>query len=127
MKLHTSPQVFFVPSDKDVLETLFTGPTTASGTFKLRKNGVLISDLKGVERVFVCCIGDESSVPHGAVPGRRPSVCPRDDARDSHLLQPRWNAGQDKSQPDRSGRARKREEGKLEPRILRIGVDWMKN
>lgn len=55
MILHTSPRVFFVPSSRDVLETLFTGPTTASGTFKLRKNGILISDLKGAERVFICC------------------------------------------------------------------------
>ena len=46
-------RVFFVPSVSQAVDTLFKGPTTASGTFKVRKNGIMFYDLKGYERVFL--------------------------------------------------------------------------
>jgi hypothetical protein len=46
-------RVFFVPAAPQVAETLFTGPTTASGTFKMQKNGIAFYDLKGCKRVFL--------------------------------------------------------------------------
>jgi len=45
--------VFFVPKTSQIVDTLFKGPTTASGTFKVRKNGIMFYDLKGCERVFL--------------------------------------------------------------------------
>jgi hypothetical protein len=41
MKLHITPTVFFVPNSKSLVDSLFQGPNTASGTYKIRKNGVL--------------------------------------------------------------------------------------
>ena len=46
-------RVFFVPKESQIVDSLFRGPTTASGTFKLRKNGIMFYDLKGHERVFL--------------------------------------------------------------------------
>jgi hypothetical protein len=46
-------RVFFAPSASRTVDTLFSGPTTASGTFKVRKNGIMFYDLKGCERVFL--------------------------------------------------------------------------
>ncbi len=46
-------RVFFVPKASQIVETLFTGPTTASGTFKVQKNGIALYDLKGCKRVFL--------------------------------------------------------------------------
>lgn len=51
--LVTSPRVFFVPKPSDVVETLFKGPTTASGTFQVKRNGILFFDLKGEPRAFL--------------------------------------------------------------------------
>lgn len=51
--LVTSPRVFFVPKPSDVVETLFKGPTTASGAFQVRRNGILFFDLKGEPRAFL--------------------------------------------------------------------------
>jgi hypothetical protein len=45
--------VFFVPKESQVVSSLFKAPTTASGTFKARKNGIMFYDLKGHERVFL--------------------------------------------------------------------------
>jgi hypothetical protein len=46
-------RVFFVPKESQIVDSLFRGPTTASGTFKLRKNGIMFYDLKGHETVFL--------------------------------------------------------------------------
>ena len=46
-------RVFFVPSVSQALDTLFTGPTTASGTFNVRKNGIMFYDLHKCPRVFI--------------------------------------------------------------------------
>jgi hypothetical protein len=48
-----SERVFFVPKESQIVDSLFRGPTTASGTFKSRKNGIMFYDLKGHERVFL--------------------------------------------------------------------------
>jgi hypothetical protein len=34
-------RVFFVPQASQIVETLFTGPTTASGTFKVQRRAEL--------------------------------------------------------------------------------------
>jgi hypothetical protein len=52
--LATSDRTFFVSNDDNVVDTLFSGPVTASGTFKVRKNGVVFYDLQGIARVFLC-------------------------------------------------------------------------
>ena len=64
--LVTSDRVFFVPKASDIVETLFKGPTTASGTYQVKRNGILFYDLpnatfKGVARVFLAC--NENSDP----------------------------------------------------------------
>jgi selenophosphate synthase len=46
-------RVFFVPKGSQTIDSLFSGPVTASGTFKVRKNGIMFYDLKGHERVFL--------------------------------------------------------------------------
>lgn len=51
--LCTSDRVFFVPKSSDIVDSLFEGPTTASGTFKVKPDGILFHDLKGVARVFL--------------------------------------------------------------------------
>lgn len=51
--LVTSPRVFFVPKPSDVVETLFKGPTTASGTFQVKRNGVLFFNLRGEPEAFL--------------------------------------------------------------------------
>jgi hypothetical protein len=58
--LVTSDRVFFVPKLSDIVETLFKGPTTASGTYQVKRNGILFYDLRnatfrGVARVFLAC------------------------------------------------------------------------
>lgn len=53
--LCTSDRVFFVPTKSDIVETLFKGPTTASGTFQVKRNGILFYDLQGTPRVFLVC------------------------------------------------------------------------
>lgn len=53
-RLATSERVFFVASNSQVVDSLFTGPSTASGTYKIRKNGILFFDLQGIARVFLC-------------------------------------------------------------------------
>lgn len=35
------------------LETLFTGPRTANGTFKIETSGIVFSDLRGIPRAFI--------------------------------------------------------------------------
>lgn len=79
--LATSSRVFFVPKPSDIVGTLFKGPTTASGTYEVKRNGVLFYDLpnatfKGVARVFLAC--NENSDPffvscshHTSKSGRR--------------------------------------------------------
>jgi len=54
MTIFTSDTTFFVKSSKEVVDTLFAGPKTATGTFQIKKNGVLFFDLTGVSRVFLC-------------------------------------------------------------------------
>jgi len=53
MILSTSERVFFVQNQSQVVDSLFKGPSTASGTFQVKKNGILFFDLKGVARVFL--------------------------------------------------------------------------
>jgi hypothetical protein len=54
-------RVFFVPKESQIVDSLFRGPTTASGTFKLRKSGIMFYDLKGCERVFL--VANQHSEP----------------------------------------------------------------
>ena len=79
--LRTSEGVFFAPKASDIVETLFKGPTTASGTYQVKRNGILFYDLpnatfKGVARVFLAC--NQNSEPffvscshHASRSGRR--------------------------------------------------------
>jgi hypothetical protein len=66
MKLHITPQVYFVKSGKALVETLFQPTGTASGIFKIRKDGILFMRPNGDpfaflvanrhgERFFVTC------------------------------------------------------------------------
>lgn len=70
MKLHITPTVYFVKSAKELVDTLFTPPRTASGTYKLRSNGILFFKPTGEpfaflvanrhnERFFVTCSRQE--------------------------------------------------------------------
>lgn len=59
--LHTSPRVFFVPKSSDVVKTLFKGPTTASGTFQVKRNGILFFDREGEPRAFL--VANQHSQP----------------------------------------------------------------
>lgn len=65
-KLHITPTVYFVKFASDLTDTLFLPGGTASGTFKLRKNGILFHKPTGEpfaflvanrhnERFFVSC------------------------------------------------------------------------
>lgn len=56
--LATSDRVFFVPRPSDIVETLFKGPTTASGTYQVKRNGILFCELSGIARVFLACNKD---------------------------------------------------------------------
>jgi len=51
--LQFSDRVFFVPCSSRVVDSLFEGPTTATGTFRVRKNGISLFDLKGHLRAFI--------------------------------------------------------------------------
>lgn len=51
--LVTSPMVFFVPKPSDIVSTLFEGPTTASGTYKVKPKGIMFFDLKGEPQAFL--------------------------------------------------------------------------
>ena len=51
--LVTSPRVFFVPKPSDVVETLFKGPTTASGTYQIKRNGILFFNLRDEPEAFL--------------------------------------------------------------------------
>jgi hypothetical protein len=51
--LFTSETVFFVPNKKQIVESLFKGPNTASGTYKVRKGGILFFDPQDTPRVFL--------------------------------------------------------------------------
>jgi len=51
--LFTSETVFFVPKKKQIVESLFNGPNTASGTYRVRKDGILFLDLRDTPRVFL--------------------------------------------------------------------------
>lgn len=66
MKIWTSKTIFFVSKKTEVVDSLFEGPTTAAGTFKVRSNGIVFCDLKDEphsflvanrhgERFFVSC------------------------------------------------------------------------
>jgi hypothetical protein len=48
-----SDRVFFVSRPSQIVDSLFTGPTTASGTFQVRRNGIALYDLKGHLRSFI--------------------------------------------------------------------------
>ena len=65
-KLHITPTVYFVKSASDLTDTLFLPGGTASGTYKIRKNGILFHKPTGEpfaflvanrhdERFFVTC------------------------------------------------------------------------
>lgn len=74
--LTTSDRVLFVPRPSDIVETLFKGPTTASGTYQVKRNGVVFCDLLGVARVFLACNKDSdpffvSCSHHTSKSGRR--------------------------------------------------------
>lgn len=43
----------YAPSRAAVVESLFQGPATHSGTYRLTRSGVILSDLTGQERVFI--------------------------------------------------------------------------
>lgn len=51
--LRFSDRVFFVANPSQQIESLFKGPTTASGTFKVRKNGIGLYDTDGYLRVYL--------------------------------------------------------------------------
>ena len=51
--LQFSDRVFFVSRPSQVVDSLFSGPTTATGTFQVRKNGISLFDLKGHLRAFI--------------------------------------------------------------------------
>jgi hypothetical protein len=53
MTLKVSETVFFVRKDSEILDSLFVGPSTASGTYEVRKNGILFRDPKGHARAFL--------------------------------------------------------------------------
>lgn len=66
LALRMSDKALFVPTERDIAKTLFEGPTTASGTYQVKRNGILFCDLpnatfKGVPRVFLAC--NENSDP----------------------------------------------------------------
>ena len=74
--LVTSLRVFFVPKPSDIVGTLFEGPTTASGTYQVKRYGILFYDLSGVARVFLACNRDSepffvSCSHHTSKSGRR--------------------------------------------------------
>ena len=45
--------VFYVPSSMKLVESLFEGPTTARGTFKILKGGIMFRDGQGVPEAFL--------------------------------------------------------------------------
>lgn len=51
--LQFSERVFFVSHPSQVVDSLFKGPTTAAGTFQVRKNGISLFDSKGHLRAFI--------------------------------------------------------------------------
>lgn len=51
--LQLSDRVFFVAHSSQQVASLFKGPATASGTFKVRKNGVELYDATGCLRVYI--------------------------------------------------------------------------
>lgn len=53
MTVKLSETVFFVRKDSEIVDSLFSGPSTASGTYEVRKNGILFRDLKGHARAFL--------------------------------------------------------------------------
>ena len=66
MKIWTSKTIFFVSKKTEAVDSLFRGPTTAAGTFKVRSGGIVFCDLKDEphsflvasrygERFFVSC------------------------------------------------------------------------
>lgn len=60
MKLHITDTVYFVEQSKQVVASLFspTNGSTASGTFKIKKRGVLFFDLKGEPFIYLCANED---------------------------------------------------------------------
>lgn len=70
-KLFIFGSVFFVPNEKLLVESLFQSPVTASGIYKVRKNGILFLSGNGNpfaflvankynERFFVSCCNNEN-------------------------------------------------------------------
>lgn len=53
-KLHITPTVYFVKHSKQIVETLFDKGGTASGTFKLRKRGILFLLPNGQPFAYLC-------------------------------------------------------------------------
>jgi len=60
MKLETSNGVYFVKSNKELVNSLFTGPKTASGTYKVEKHSILFYNMKG-EPIACLCAHDRYS------------------------------------------------------------------
>ena len=53
LALHTSDRIFFVPKKSDIIKTLFNGPVTASGIYKVKPKGIMFFDLKGEPQAFL--------------------------------------------------------------------------
>jgi hypothetical protein len=45
--------IYFVQHEKDIINSLFTGSTTASGTYKVKDKGILFYDIKGEPFVYL--------------------------------------------------------------------------
>ncbi len=54
MKLPITGSVFFVANTKDLTASLFAGGSTAAGTYKIRKRGVLFLNLQGEPFAYLC-------------------------------------------------------------------------
>ena len=51
--LRFNDRVFFLAHPSQQIESLFKGPTTTSGIFKVRKNGIGLYDMEGYLRVYL--------------------------------------------------------------------------
>ena len=53
MKLHITPEVYFVKSGRELIDTLFQPVGTASGLFKIQKRGVLFMRPDGSPEAYL--------------------------------------------------------------------------
>lgn len=61
----------YARNNKEVAESLFHPDGTANGTYKLLKNGIVLLDLQGNERVFIRADGVGPVSVHRTENGRR--------------------------------------------------------